>query len=207
MNNFLLFNILQKKNPKEDGFSLIELVIVVAVLAILSAIAIPSFRDIILKARQASAASYVDAVLKSATIHLAEEGEFPTSWSEVEKYAGGGFVVGNAAVCSMGNQPWCNGTQRLVIGGQYLITFYVNEYWQSRANYPNDSGGSMFGISAGRVDHTGPTKDNYSVVGCTTVSKGGKMYLFPPNEFYSGWPWWGDFLDKDGNKLWLCGNP
>ena len=35
-----------KKLPKKDGFSLIELVVVVAVLAILSAVAIPSFSDI-----------------------------------------------------------------------------------------------------------------------------------------------------------------
>ena len=34
-----------KKLIKKDGFSLIELVVVVAVLAILSAIAIPSFAD------------------------------------------------------------------------------------------------------------------------------------------------------------------
>ena len=124
-----------------------------------------------------------------------------------EKYSGKGFVVGNAAVCGIGVQKWCNGTQRLVINGQYLVTFYTNTYALSQGNYPNDPAGSMFGISAGRVDHTGPTKDNYSVVGCTTISKGGRMYLFPPNEFYAGWPWWGDFLDKEGNKLWLCGNP
>ena len=206
MENFF-YKISSNKEAQKNGFSLTELVIVIAVLSILAAVAIPAFTGFILRARQAAAASFVDAVLKSATIHLANEGVFPTNWSEVEKYSGSGFKVGNAPVCSIGNQPWCNGTQRLVIGGQYLVTFYVNERWQSQANYPNDPGGSMFGVSAGRVDHTGPTKDNYSVVGCTTISKGGRMYLFPPNEFYSGWPWWGDFLDKNGNKLWLCGKP
>ena len=34
------------KKPGEEGFSLIELVVVVAVLAVLSAIAIPSFNNI-----------------------------------------------------------------------------------------------------------------------------------------------------------------
>ena len=55
-------------------------------------------------AAQAAAASFVDAVLKSATIHLANEGVFPTNWNEVEKYSGSGFKVGNAPVCSIGNQ-------------------------------------------------------------------------------------------------------
>ena len=201
------YKISSKKKAQKNGFSLTELVIVIAVLSILAAIAIPAFTSVILRARQAAAASFVDAVLKSATLHLSNEGVFPTNWSELEKYSGSGFKVGNAPVCSIGNQPWCNGTQRLIIGGQYLVTFYVNERWQSQANYPNDHGGSMFGVSAGRVDHTGPTKDNYSVVGCTTKSKGGRMYLFPPNEFYAGWPWWGDFFDENGNKVWLCGNP
>tara|TARA_A100001035_G_C27731864_1_gene477152 strand:+ start:471 stop:1094 length:624 start_codon:yes stop_codon:yes gene_type:complete len=207
MNNFLLFKILNSKKPKKNGFSLIELVIVVAVLAILSAIAIPSFKSIILKSRQAAGASYVDAVLKSASIHYVEEGRWPTNWSEVERYSGGGFSPGNPAVCSIGYQAWCNGTERLVINGQYMVTFYTNTYAHSQGNYPNDAANSMFGISLNRVDHTGPTKDNYSVIGCTTRSNGGRMYLFPPNEFYAGWPWWGDMFDKEGNKLWLCGNP
>ncbi len=74
MKNFLLFNNFKIKNSKKDGVSLIELVIVVSVLAILSAIAIPSFKSMILKSRQVAAASYVDAVLKSASIHYVEEG-------------------------------------------------------------------------------------------------------------------------------------
>ena len=207
MENFFKFKNFSENESQNNGFSLIELVIVVAVLAILSAIAIPAFRGVILKSRQAAGASYVDAVLKSATIHMIEEGVWPTNWSEVEKYSGSGFSPGNPAVCSIGYQAWCNGTEMLVLGGQYMVTFYTNKYAHSQGNYPNDSENSMFGISLNRVDHIGPTKDNYSVIGCTTMRKGGRMYLFPPNEFYAGWPWWGDILDKEGNKLWLCGDP
>ena len=69
-----------------EGFSLIELVVVVAVLAVLSAIAIPNFNNISRKARQVTAASNVDAILKSATIFKIEEGSYPTSWNEILVY-------------------------------------------------------------------------------------------------------------------------
>ena len=59
---------------REEGFSLIELVVVVAVLGVLSSIAIPSFNNIILKARQSGAASHVDALLKSASIYRINNG-------------------------------------------------------------------------------------------------------------------------------------
>ena len=58
----------KKREKKIEGSSLIELVIEVAVLAILTAIAIPSFSYITIKVRQLTAASNVDVILKSATI-------------------------------------------------------------------------------------------------------------------------------------------
>ena len=65
-----------KEEEEEEGFSLLELVVVVAVLGVLSAIAIPTFNNIILKARQAGAASHVDALLKSASIYKIYNGNF-----------------------------------------------------------------------------------------------------------------------------------
>ena len=58
----------KKREKKIEGSSLIELVIEVAILAILTAIAIPSFSYITIKVRQLTAASNVDVILKSATI-------------------------------------------------------------------------------------------------------------------------------------------
>ena len=69
-------------NIYKNGFSLIELVIVIAVLAILSAVAIPAFTGIIRRARQAAAIAYVDATIKSGFIFNSEEGRWPNSWEE-----------------------------------------------------------------------------------------------------------------------------
>ena len=52
-----------KSKLHDEGFTLVELVVVIAVLAILSAVAIPAFVGVMLKARQMGALTYVDATL------------------------------------------------------------------------------------------------------------------------------------------------
>ena len=64
--------------PGEEGFSLIELVIVVAVLAALSAIAIPSFNNISQKARATAAANTVATIVKECAVKYAEGATAPT---------------------------------------------------------------------------------------------------------------------------------
>ena len=63
--------------PGEEGFSLIELVVVVAVLAILSAIAIPQFASISLKAQASAAANTVATVAKECAVKFANGDNTP----------------------------------------------------------------------------------------------------------------------------------
>ena len=66
------------KRPGQEGFSLIELVVVVAVLAILSAIAIPSFTAINNKARASAAANTVATIAKECAVKYANGEATPT---------------------------------------------------------------------------------------------------------------------------------
>lgn len=66
------------KKPGEQGFSLIELVVVVAVLAILSAIAIPSFTSINAKARASAAANTIATIAKECAVNIANGASSPT---------------------------------------------------------------------------------------------------------------------------------
>ena len=59
--------------PGEAGFSLIELVVVVAVLAVLSAIAIPQFTDISMRARTSAATNTLATMAKECAVKLATD--------------------------------------------------------------------------------------------------------------------------------------
>ena len=64
--------------PGQEGFSLIELVVVVAVLAVLSAIAIPNFQSMTQKARAAAASNTVATLAKECAVKYANGEASPT---------------------------------------------------------------------------------------------------------------------------------
>tara|TARA_A100001035_G_scaffold267616_1_gene251719 strand:+ start:281 stop:769 length:489 start_codon:yes stop_codon:yes gene_type:complete len=98
------------KKPGEEGFSLIELVVVVAVLAVLSAIAIPSFNNISGKARATAAANTLATIAKECAAKIADAGSGTHQVPQLAGYSSStskGFFIdtnrvapGTAATCS-----------------------------------------------------------------------------------------------------------
>ena len=83
------------KKPGEEGFSLIELVVVVAVLAVLSAIAIPSFVSITDKARSAA------TVAKECAVKIAQDSTTTHTYAAVNLDGYDSFQVdGSSTNCS-----------------------------------------------------------------------------------------------------------
>ena len=72
---------------KEDGFSLIELVVVVSVLATLSAIAIPSFSCLIRKARATAAATAITGIRKECMIKKVDQNNPSFVSSNIDGYS------------------------------------------------------------------------------------------------------------------------
>lgn len=66
-------------NKTQSGFSLIELVIVLVVLGILAAIAVPRYVDLQAEAESAAAAGNAAAAKSAFAIHIAETKAFPNA--------------------------------------------------------------------------------------------------------------------------------
>ena len=91
------------RKPGQDGFSLIELVVVVAVLAILSAIAIPQFSSLSDDARLNSAKSIITNMYKECEFNKARTGTGSHSDSAdlaLDGVTWGGQLAGGTTTCT-----------------------------------------------------------------------------------------------------------
>ena len=76
-----------KQLKDEEGFTLVELIVVVMMIGILSSIAIPQFMTAADKAKQKEATGIVAALVKAATAYQTEYGDLPTDLTDIEEYA------------------------------------------------------------------------------------------------------------------------
>ena len=91
------------KIRKSKGFTLIELMIVVAIIGILAAVAIPKFADLVTKSKEASVKGNLGAIRSALSIYYGDtEGDYPTNVVELttaNKY----LPAGGAGTPNLGN--------------------------------------------------------------------------------------------------------
>lgn len=86
----------------QKGFTLIELMIVVAIIAILAAIALPAYQDYVARAQASEALTATAGVRADLGVALAEEAAFPAAGSPLhdatDDLEGKYFAAGGAAL-------------------------------------------------------------------------------------------------------------
>ncbi len=107
---------LQKLNKNRGGFTLVEIMIVVAIIALLAAIAVPNF----LRARKRSQATriledlrMIDSAIDQYAIENNKAGGASASWDDVKNY----LKTGSALYSS---------NHKDMLGGEYGATFTVD---------------------------------------------------------------------------------
>ena len=176
---------------EEEGFTLVELIVVVMMIGILSSIAIPQFMTAADKAKQKEATGIVSALVKGATAYQTEYGVLPNGADALSEYAkftectAPTVLTEGGAACKRGNPPPIGPVQGAETrtfytpSGNYFVTFEINE----NGTYQSGNGGQTptFRVKA---DPSGPTYTavGSAVTGCyNPVDLTSEVYEFPAN--------------------------
>ncbi len=83
----------RQMNRRSGGFSLVELVIAVAIIGILGAAAVPSFNSYIMKSRRSEAYTYLTDIYRKQMAFYLENKRYGNTFDEIRFQIGGGTVV------------------------------------------------------------------------------------------------------------------
>jgi type IV pilus assembly protein PilA len=151
-------------NTKQKGFTLIELMIVVAIIGILAAVAIPAFMDYMKKGKQSEAQLQLNKIMKNSKT------EFNTNsaYSATDAAATPGATCCGAASATKDGKGRCiaEATQWATAGWQG-IDFQVDDNHYFRYAYDNTATTTYVATAIGDLDCDN-TEITYSLNGSAT---------------------------------------
>jgi len=109
------------------GFTLIELMLVVAIIGLLAAIAIPKFADLVIKAKEASVKGKMGSLRSAISIYYANnEGRYPATYTLLQQcLTTGGFYLDSFPTIGVPTQP----TKHPQAANGYLGNLVVNSVY------------------------------------------------------------------------------
>lgn len=87
---------MKKMKLNQEGFSLVELMVVVAIIGILATIGIPQYQKFMAKARQSEAKSHLNAIFQGEASHYTEYNSYSSNMSVIGAAAAGQALRYNA---------------------------------------------------------------------------------------------------------------
>jgi type IV pilus assembly protein PilA len=147
-------------NRKRRGFSLIELLIVISIILIIAAIAVPKMNTQLMNSREMAAIQHIRSLHQAQTQYYSQFGRFATSLAELGPPASGAAGPTAADIIP---KNLADGT----IGG-YIFTLQG-----SPTGYSINANPAAFGSSGRRTffsDQTGGIRENWSAQPATANS-------------------------------------
>jgi len=150
---------MSRAGRRQGGFTLIELMIVVAIVGILAAVAIPRYQDYTVRAKMSEVVNMMSPAKTSISEYYISEGKFPTSETQagVQTGAQGNYIASAAyssTAASSTNETSATAT----------ITYTLKS--AGTDGTPSEVGGGKIGMKA-------EIKDGAVVWTCGTPSSGG----------------------------------
>ena len=103
LGSFAILNIIMKRGQNKQGFTIVELLIVIVVIGILAAITMVAFSTTQGRARDAQRKSDVEAIVKALELHYNDKGYYPNATT----YTPGSTTI-NAAWSTTADASWAN---------------------------------------------------------------------------------------------------
>lgn len=146
------------KKQRQAGFTLIELMIVVAIIGILAAIALPAYQDYIIRSQASEGMSLASGLKIQVADVFSDQGAFDAIASSSDGIPAAGEVTGKYV------------TQVAVAAGVITATYggdaNANLTGQTLELSPTDNGGSLSWICSASVD------DKYLPAACRAAAGG-----------------------------------
>lgn len=162
-----MLNWLRKKKKDNKGFTLVELIIVVAILAILVGILAPQYTKYVEKSRRSSDVSNLESLVKAAQVAAADtDYDIPAGTYTITIGTGGTTVTpGTGSSTSTADVDKLKASLTEYAGNEYTNTKLKSKRWKGVSGIANNEISATIVISSDSkvtVTYTPSTLKNYS---------------------------------------------